>query len=128
MSLERVADGTSADLFAREVGAIAVLDHPIILPVLRVGMLEDGRSYLVMKFAAHGSLQNFCRLTPQDRSILPAALPVDTPVFLESTFSTETVTTSGACGQLTAETGADEHPGTRTVPHPPPPHLLSPHA
>src|SRR5438067_10893495 len=41
MSLERVADGTSADLFAHEVGAIAVLDHPNIFPVLRVWMIED---------------------------------------------------------------------------------------
>jgi len=126
MSLERVADGTSADLFAREVGAIAVLDHPNILPVLRVGMLEDGRSYLVMKFAAHGSLQNFCRLTPQDRSILPAALPVDTPVFLESTVSTETVTTSGAGGQLTVEPGQDEDAGTPAVPIPGQPSVLTP--
>src|SRR5579859_4077998 len=28
MSLDSVADGKSAELFAREVGAIAVLDHP----------------------------------------------------------------------------------------------------
>src|SRR5258707_7444437 len=96
MSIDQVLDGKAIELFAREVGAIAKLDHPNILPVMRVGLLEDGRSYLVMKYAAHGSLQNFCRLTPQDRSILPAALPVDTPVFLESTVSTETVTTSGA--------------------------------
>src|SRR5437588_9213615 len=72
MSLERVADGISADLFTREVRTIAVLDHPNILPVLRVGMIEDGRCYLVMKFAAHGSLQNYCK---------PTVLPVDTPVF-----------------------------------------------
>ena len=37
MSLESVSDGKSAELFAREVGAIAALDHPNILPVLRVG-------------------------------------------------------------------------------------------
>ena len=47
MSLESVSDGKSAELFAREVGAIAALDHPNILPVLRVGTLEDGRSYLI---------------------------------------------------------------------------------
>ena len=71
MSLDTVADGQSAELFAREVGAIAALDHPNILPVLRAGSLEDGRSYLVMKYAAHGSLQNYCQLTPQNLSILP---------------------------------------------------------
>jgi serine/threonine protein kinase len=119
MSLERVADGTSADLFAHEVGAIAVLDHPNILPVLRVGMIEDGRYYLVMKFAAHGSLQKYCRLTSQDRSILPAALPVDTPVFPESTVSMETVAMSGAGGQ-------DEDAGTPAVPIPGQPSVLTP--
>src|SRR3989442_15745256 len=50
MSLDRVADGGSAELFTREARAIAALDHPNILPVLRVGILEDGRSYLVMKY------------------------------------------------------------------------------
>src|ERR1700692_235852 len=65
MSLERVADEESVELFAREVGAIAALDHPNILPVLSVGTLEDGRSYLVMKYAAHDSLQKFCQAVPQ---------------------------------------------------------------
>ncbi len=77
MSLDRVADGKSAELFAREVGAIAALDHPNILPVLRVGLLDDGRSYLVMKYAAHGSLQNYCQLTPQNLSILPTITPAN---------------------------------------------------
>ena len=77
MSLDTVADGQSAELFAREVGAIAALDHPNILPVLRVGSLEDGRSYLVMKYAAHGSLQNYCQLTPQNLSILPTITPTN---------------------------------------------------
>jgi serine/threonine protein kinase len=126
MSLERVADGTSADLFAREVRAIAVLDHPNILPVLRVGMIEDGRCYLVMKFAAHGSLQNYCQLTSQDRSILPTALPVDTPVFPESTVSTETAVMSGAGGQLVVEPGQDEDAGTSAVPIPGQPSVLTP--
>ena len=76
MSLERVADGQSAELFTREVGAIAALDHPNILPVLRVGALDDGRSYLVMKYAAHGSLQKYCQSLPQELSILPTSLPV----------------------------------------------------
>jgi hypothetical protein len=75
MSLDHVADGQSAELFAREVGAIAALDHPNILPVLRAGSLEDGRSYLVMKYAAHGSLQNYCQLTPQNLSIMPTTTP-----------------------------------------------------
>src|SRR5258707_3342279 len=75
MSLDRVADGGSAELFTREARAIAALDHPNILPVLRVGILEDGRSYLVMKYAANGSLQNYCQLTPQGLSILPTAAP-----------------------------------------------------
>jgi len=77
MSLESVTDGKSAELFAREVGAIAALDHPNILPVLRVGSIEDGRSYLVMKYAAHGSLQNYCQLTPQNLSILPTITPTN---------------------------------------------------
>jgi serine/threonine protein kinase len=79
MSLDRVADVESAETFTREVSAIAALDHPHILPVLRVGLLdegEDGRSYLVMKYAAHGSLQKHCQLTPQNLSILPTELPV----------------------------------------------------
>src|SRR5258708_40012166 len=75
MSLDRIADGQSAELFTREAGAIAALDHPNILPVLRVGILEDGRSYLVMKYAANGSLQNYCQLTPQGLSILPTVAP-----------------------------------------------------
>ena len=34
MSIERVVDGESAEMFAREVSTIAALDHPNILPVL----------------------------------------------------------------------------------------------
>src|SRR5216684_4105636 len=77
MSLEHVVDSKSAELFTREVAAIAALDHPNILPVLRVGSIEDGRSYLVMKYAAHGSLQNYCQLTPQNLSILPTFTPTN---------------------------------------------------
>ncbi len=76
MSLDPMADEESAETFAREVSAIATLDHPNILPVLRVGLLDDGRSYLVMKYAAHGSLQKHCQLTPQGLSILPTEHPV----------------------------------------------------
>lgn len=74
MAAERILDEQAADLFAREVGTIASLDHPNILPVLRVGALSDGRSYLVMKYAAHGSLQQFCQGNSPGLSILPTAL------------------------------------------------------
>jgi serine/threonine protein kinase len=80
MLSERVADEDSAALFEREVSAIAALDHPNILPVLRAGILEDGRAYLVMKYAAHGSLQQYCQLTPQGLSILPTSLPVSAEI------------------------------------------------
>ena len=117
VSPERAADSTSADLFAREVGAIAILDHPNILPVLRVGMIEDGRYYLVMKFAAHGSLQKYCQ---------PVALPVDTPVFPESTVSTETVAMSGAGEQLAVEPKQVGDARTPAVPIPGQPSVLTP--
>src|SRR6266566_4196135 len=126
MSLECVADGTSAELLAREVGAIAALDHPNILPILRVGIIEDGRSYLVMKFAAHGSLQDYCQLTPQGLSILPMALPVDTPVFPESIVSTETAVISGAGEQLAVEPKQVGDAHTPAVPIPGQPSVLTP--
>ena len=84
MSLERVADEEAVELFAREVGAIAALDHPNILPVLRVGALEDGRSYLVMKYAAHDSLQKFCQAVPQQLSIIPTIAPTSEVIDDES--------------------------------------------
>jgi serine/threonine protein kinase len=98
MSLDRVADGKSAELFAREVGAIAALDHPNILPVLRVGLIEDGRSYLVMKYAARGSLQNYCQLTPQNLSIIPTSTPAneqDSPDESRAVVSANTVLMDG---------------------------------
>src|SRR5947207_6718998 len=73
MAVEHVADGRAAELFAREVQAIAALDHPNILPVLRVGTVAEGRPYLVMKFAAHGSLQKFCPAVLPPFSLLPTA-------------------------------------------------------
>src|SRR5437588_5356624 len=73
MAVEHVADGRAAELFAREVQAIAALDHPNILPVLRVGTVVEGRPYLVMKFAAHGSLQKFCPAALPPFSLLPTA-------------------------------------------------------
>jgi serine/threonine protein kinase len=81
MSLDRIADGQSAGLFAREVEANAALDHPNILPVLRTGLLEDDRSYLVMKYAARGSLQNYCQLTPQNLSIIPTSIPTSVDAY-----------------------------------------------
>ncbi|MEO7020016.1 MAG: protein kinase [Ktedonobacteraceae bacterium] len=77
MSIERVVDGQSAEMFAREVSTIAALDHPNILPVLHAGMIEDGRSYLVMKYAAQGSLQQFCQPTGPIVSFLPTIPPAD---------------------------------------------------
>lgn len=62
MSNEHVTDGEATALFEREVSAIAALDHPNIMPVLRVGTIVDGPPYLVMKYAAHGSLQTFCTM------------------------------------------------------------------
>ena len=75
MAMEHVADGRAAELFAREVRAIAALDHPNILPVLRVGTIGEGRPYLVMKFAAHGSLQKFCPALLPPFSVLPTVVP-----------------------------------------------------
>jgi serine/threonine protein kinase len=126
MSLECVADGKSAELLAREVGAIAALDHPNILPILRVGMIEDGRSYLVMKFAAHGSLQDYCQLTPQGLSILPMALPVETPVFPESLVSAEMAVMSGASEQLAVEPKQVGDACTDAMPIPGQPCVLTP--
>src|SRR5258708_12084318 len=79
-----------------------------------------------MKFAAHGSLQNYCQLTSQDRSIRPEALPVDASVFPESTVFTETAVMSGAGGQLVVEPGQDEDAGTSAVPIPGQPSVLTP--
>ncbi len=73
MAVEHVADGRAVELFAREVQAIAALDHPNILPVLRVGTVAEERPYLVMKFAAHGSLQKFCPAVLPPFSLLPTA-------------------------------------------------------
>src|SRR6266404_298328 len=91
MSQERVVDSKSAELFASEVAAIAALDHPNILPVLRVGMIEDGRSYLVMKYAAHGSLQNYCQQTSQGFSILPTVAPHNSVAETRTIISPDTV-------------------------------------
>jgi|GEM_PF-824734 len=85
MSIEHVIDSESTEMFAREVSTIAALDHPNILPVLHVGMIEDGRSYLVMKYAAQGSLQQFC----QPASLAPSLLPTVTPATIVETPSDE---------------------------------------
>src|SRR5438270_7404099 len=106
MALERASDEKSAELFAHEVSAIAALDHPNILPVLRVGSLEDGRSYLVMKYAAHGSLQNYCELTPQNLSILPPIMPanvLDSPDALKANCSANTIDMTDVVGENAIE-------------------------
>ncbi len=79
MSLEHVVDGKTSEIFAREVSVVATLDHPHIMPVLRVGTLPDGRPYLVMKFAAHGSLQKFCRPLQSFTSFAASASHTHTP-------------------------------------------------
>ncbi|GAC1657861.1 MAG: hypothetical protein NVS4B7_04000 [Ktedonobacteraceae bacterium] len=91
MAVEHVADGRAAELFEREVQAIAALDHPNILPVLRVGMVSEGRPYLVMKFAAHGSLQKYCSAPLPPYSVLPAVIrePYQQPVAAETLLLTQ---------------------------------------
>src|SRR6266516_5741850 len=118
MSHDRVADGQAAELFAREVGAISALDHPNILPVLRVGSLEDGRSYLVMKYAAHGSLQNYCELTPQNLSILPPIMPanvLDSPDALKANSNANTVDMTDVVGENAIESTHDEEETATSV-------------
>ena len=120
MSLDRVADEESAELFAREVGAIAALDHPNILPVLRADSLDDGRSYLVMKYAAHDSLQKFCQAAPQQLSIMPTVTPASEAFSGEETpelVSSETVIMVDQVGEEAvdkASTG-EESDESRTV-------------
>jgi serine/threonine protein kinase len=64
MSQEHIVEENAAEVFEREVSVIANLDHPNIMPVLRVGIIPDGPPYLVMKYAAHGSLQVICGSPP----------------------------------------------------------------
>lgn len=79
MAIEHMADGRAAELFEREVRAIAALDHPNILPVLRVGTIAGGRPYLLMKYAANGSLQKFCPSPLPPYSVLPTPTPSLSP-------------------------------------------------
>jgi serine/threonine protein kinase/N-acetylneuraminic acid mutarotase len=79
MAIEHVADGRAAELFEREVRAIAAMDHPNILPVLRVGTIAEGRPYLMMKYAANGSLQKFCPSPLPPYSVLPTPTPTLSP-------------------------------------------------
>lgn len=82
MAIEHVTNGKAVDVFAREVRTIAALDHPHILPVLRVGSISDGHPYLVMKYAAQGSLQKFLSNTLPSYSLLPTQAST-TPVLPE---------------------------------------------
>ncbi len=100
MSAEEVADGQGAELFAREVQTIAALDHPNIMPVLRVGSIADGHPYLVMKYAAHGSLQKFCQPPTQ---VTPRSL-ANVPIRIAE-----------SSGKPSAHPGDDEAAGDETV-------------
>lgn len=113
MSIERVVDGESAEMFAREVSTIAALDHPNILPVLRAGMIEDGRSYLVMKYAAQGSLQQFCQPALPAASFVPTRIvetPLDTLAIVaaDTLNIAEVLETSAECTATTGN-GASSH-------------------
>lgn len=112
MSIERVVDGESAEMFAREVSTIAALDHPNILPVLRAGMIEDGRSYLVMKYAAQGSLQQFCQPAPPASSFLPSTVQpqiAETPTAALAIVAAETLHIADADVDKPAPTPESEH-------------------
>src|SRR5579859_7101013 len=120
MSLDRVADEESVELFAREVSAIGLLDHPNILPVLRADSLEDGRSYLVMKYAAHDSLQKYCQAAPQQLSIMPTMIPASEAFSGEAprqALSAETVIMDDQAreGYSDGAGGVDESDEGRTV-------------
>ncbi|HEX7736452.1 MAG TPA: kelch repeat-containing protein [Ktedonobacteraceae bacterium] len=138
MAIERVVDGESAEMFAREVSTIAALDHPNILPVLRVGMIDDGRPYLVMKYAAQGSLQQFCQpMSPafNPPSLVPTVLQpgiAETPAGARAAVSATTLSIvetiehtagAGSAGEipdaestqvLREESPADAEPNTDT--------------
>ncbi len=96
----------SAELFEREVGAIAALDHPNILPVLRASMLEDGRSYLVMKYAARDLLQKFCQTVPQQLSIIPTFTTHDEDMSAQPAGQLQDTITSAQDEQDSQETRA----------------------
>ncbi len=120
MAIEHVTDGKAVDLFGREVGAIAALDHPHILPVLRVGTISDGHPYLVMKYAAQGSLQKFLSGMLPPYSVLPtqaATPPVEEKqqnnqnnqvTVLTEAIATETTLEEGAVGDGEGVVCADE--------------------
>src|SRR5579883_938790 len=122
MAMEQVIDSEATETFAREVGTIAALDHPHILPVLRVGTIEDGRSYFVMKYAARGSLQQFCQPAVSALSMLPTASPANlagTPSASLAIVSAETLSIVDAieeqadCLPVNAP-GSDEDESERT--------------
>lgn len=121
MSIERVVDGESAEMFAREVSTIAALDHPNILPVLRAGMIEDGRSYLVMKYAAWGSLQQFCRPAALAPSFVPTTLSpqvVETPTDSLAVVAADTLNIAEATQVRAEDVENDEQTERRESPAP----------
>ncbi|HEY0755118.1 MAG TPA: kelch repeat-containing protein [Ktedonobacteraceae bacterium] len=121
MAIERVIDGESAEMFAHEVNTVAALDHPNILPVLRVGLIDDGRPYLVMKYAARGSLQQFCQpiipisnLPKPVATVIPAD-KVETPVDAAVIVSTAILSTLETRESETVAGG--ETPGDEQTQH-----------
>ena len=56
-----LAEGLSAERFAREVRLAARLQHPNVVPVLAAGASSDGLPYYTMPFIAGASLRD--RLT-----------------------------------------------------------------
>lgn len=116
MSVEHVADGEGAQLFEREARMIAALDHPHILPVLRVGSIAEGRPYLVMKFAAHGSLQKYCQSTMPPLSSLATALtstplePEDQPALSQVDNEETLYDADTPAPDVNAETGETTQP------------------
>jgi tetratricopeptide (TPR) repeat protein len=56
--------------FAREVALCASVLHPRIVPVFDTGRLQDGRPFVVMALADHGSLAELLRMRPPLRLLL----------------------------------------------------------